>query len=425
MKYRYQSIRGMHDFFLEEMQYLNYLEVNLKNILNSYSFSEIRFPILETSEIFEKIIGNNTEIVQKEMYNFLDRKKKKISLRPEGTASCIRACIQHNLFQNNVIQKLWYLGPMFRYERPQKGRFRQFHQLGIENFGISNIISDLELLKININIWKFFNIFDKVTLEINSIGSLKIRQKYALELKKFLKNYEHTFSISEKKLLFFNPIRLLDSKCKNVQNLITKGPCLTDFLEKKSKNRFKKLCFFLDHNNIPYIINLNLVRGLDYYNDTVFEWKTRFLGSQNTICAGGRYDNLVSILGGPKIPSIGCAIGMERLLLLCKTNVKYFISDISKIYLSIFCNNPVYNFFILKIAEKLRYLWPFLKINSDFSNFKFSKIIKTTILKKIKFLLIIEEKKFFYNKIIIKNLFTKIQYSVKLNRIFKKPCLFI
>ncbi|CUR53164.1 histidine--tRNA ligase [Buchnera aphidicola] len=425
MNYQYQSIRGMHDYMPEETEYLNFLEEKIKKILKSYFFSEIRFPILEKTDIFNKIIGNYTDIIQKEMYSFLDKKKNSISLRPEGTTSCIRACIQNNIFQINKIQKLWYLGPMFRYERPQKGRFRQFSQFGIENFGSFNIITDFELLKLTIYIWKSLNILHLLKLEINSIGTVNSRKKYCLDLKTYLQRYESQFNPITKKLLYENPIRLLDNKCLKIQNLISKGPCLIDYLNKKSRDRFKNLCFFLKHNKISYKINYQLVRGLDYYNDTVFEWKTNLLGSQNTVCAGGRYDTLVENLGGPKIPAIGCAIGMERLLLLYKLdNLKKFFL-FSKIRINILCKNELYNFFVLKIAEKLRHQWPNLYIKTNFINYNFSQDIKNSLLNHTKFLLILKENELFKNKIVFNNLFTQTKSIINFNRIFKKPCIFI
>lgn len=425
MKNKYQSIRGMHDFLPKDTILLQNIEKIIKKILNSYTYSEIRFPILEKTELFKKTIGYETDIIKKEMYNFYDHNKKKISLRPEGTVGCIRACIQNNIFYVSKIQKLWYYGPMFRYERPQKGRFRQFYQFGVEVFGIANPIIDYEIILLTIRLWKNLEILQNLTLEINSIGSILIRQKYSIDLMKFIKKNVNILNCEEKQFYFKNPIRLLDSKNKYILSLLKDAPKLKHYLDYNSILRFKKLCNFLNKNNINYVINNQLVRGLEYYNDTVFEWKTNILGTQNTICAGGRYDKLVKNLGGPNNPAIGFAIGIDRLLMLKKTIKKnsfnfFFITDIHIVF-----SNPIYSVFAIHISEKLHSIWPNMKIYTNINKLNLSNQIRYSIKQNTKFLLILDTFMLNINKIYIKNLNTKVQNSIYLYRIFQNPCIFL
>lgn len=425
MKIFHQSIRGFHDIFPENTYYLENIEYLIKNILNSYTYSEIRIPILEKTKLFENTIGSDSDILKKEMYSFEDKKKKKISLRPEGTVGCIRACIQKKIFQISKIKKLWYYGPMFRYERPQKGRFRQFYQLGVECFGISDPIIDLEIILLTIRIWKKLKILKYLKLEINSIGSILERKKYSKDLSKFFKKNIHKLDKNFQKLLNFNnPIKLLDHKNIKIQNFIKNGPKLLDYLDIKSRKRFKKLCFLLDQNQITYNINSNLVRGLDYYNDTVFEWKDYKLGAQNTICAGGRYDTLVERLGGLKNPAIGFAIGIDRLFLLKeKIDTALFKKNFIDIY--IICCHSIFFLFAMYISEKLRFIWPKLKIYINFSKKKIKNQIKKSKNINIKYILLLDSRELSINKILIKNILKKEKKIYFFNRIFQKPCIFI
>ncbi|VFP81478.1 histidine--tRNA ligase [Buchnera aphidicola] len=424
MGIRHQSIRGMHDILPCDTHYLSIIEEEIKKILYNYAYFEIRFPVVEKTELFEKAIGNQTDIINKEMYNFYDKKKKKISLRPEGTVSCIRACIQNNIFYNSKIQKLWYYGPMFRYERPQKGRFRQFYQLGVEYFGLKNIISDYEIIMLTISIWKKLNLLKYLKLEINSIGWTEDRKNFSLDLKKFFKKNKFKLNQYEKNLLYINPIRILDSKNDNTIKLLKSAPLLNNYLNLYSYNRFKKLCDLLNQSKVDYIVNNQLVRGLDYYNDTVFEWKSDLLGAQNTVCAGGRYDALIKYLGGKDNPAIGLAFGIDRLLILKKLfnpiPCNNIFIDINIIFLE-----SIYSVFAIYISQKLRLIWPQLKINTYLKTFKKKKFFSISKQIKSKFLLILNSNSLNINKVLIKNIFNKTKKNISINRIFQNPCIFL
>ncbi|VFP77767.1 histidine--tRNA ligase [Buchnera aphidicola] len=424
MNKKYQSVRGMHDILPVETYFIQIIEKKIKKILNSYSYFEIRSPIIEYTELFEKSIGNNTDIIHKEMYNFKDKKKKKISLRPEGTISCIRACIQNNVFYNSKIQKLWYYGPMFRYERPQRGRFRQFQQFGVEYFGINNIFIDYDIIMLTVNIWKKLNLSKYLILEINSLGTVEDRKDFSLDLKKFFQKYISKLTTYEKKLLSTNPIRILDSKNTNIIKLLRFAPMLHHYISSHSYKRFKKLCSLLTQSKINYIINHRLVRGLDYYNDTVFEWTAKKLGSQNAVCAGGRYDNLVEYLGGIKNPAIGFAIGVDRVIMLTKLiNPEYsenFVIDINIIFLE-----SIYSVLSIYIANQLHFMWPKLKINTSLKKFRKNNYLKKLKKTKSKFLLILQSNLLNVNKILVKNMCKKKSQIIPINRIFQNPCIFI
>ncbi|MGI4816730.1 MAG: histidine--tRNA ligase [Janthinobacterium lividum] len=424
MNKKYQSVRGMHDILPVETYSIRKVEEQIKNILNSHSYFEIRSPVIEYTKLFEKSIGNNTDIIHKEMYNFTDKKKKKISLRPEGTVSCIRACIQNNIFYNSKIQKLWYYGPMFRYERPQKGRFRQFQQFGIEYFGINNVFIDYDIIILTANIWKKLNLSKYLTLEINSLGNMEDRKNFSLDLKKFFQKYMSKLTTYEKKLLSTNPIRILDSKNTNIIKLLRFAPMLRNYINSHSYKRFKKLCNLLTQSKINYIVNHRLVRGLDYYNDTVFEWTAKKLGSQSAVCAGGRYDNLVEYLGGIKNPAIGFAIGVDRLIMLKKLiNPEYFKNffiDINIIFLE-----SIYSVLSIYIANKLYLMWPKLKINTSLKKFRKNNYLKRSKKIKSKFLLILQSNLLNVNKILVKNTCKKTNQIIPIHRIFQNPCIFI
>lgn len=370
MNIKNESIRGMHDYLPKEIMIWNHVETILKKILFSYCYNEIRLPILEYTTLFNNTIGNTTDIITKEMYSFEDRSKKKITLRPEGTVSCVRANIQHKLL-NNKEQKLWYLGPMFRYERPQKGRYRQFYQMGVEVFGLKGPDIEIELILLTFRFWKKLGIDRHLILEINSIGSINIRHKYKKDLVKFLKKNKSQLDDDSKKRLDTNPLRILDSKNPSTQILLKNGPKLHHYLDKNSSIFFKKLCCFMSDIGIPYTINNNLIRGLDYYNDTVFEWKTNKLGSQNTICAGGRYDKLTEQLGGPKVPAIGFAIGMDRLILLIKEVSSLILPFSIDVYILIFDDS--FKLDAIKLSELIRNKLPALKVMINFHEINITK----------------------------------------------------
>lgn len=318
MAEKIQAIRGMNDVLPRDCVNWRYLEGVFADCLSRYAYQEIRFPIVESTQLFKRTIGEVTDIVEKEMYTFTDLNGDSLTLRPEGTAGCLRACLEHGLLHNQQ-QKLWYLGPMFRHEKPQKGRYRQFHQLGVEALGMDGAAVELELIAICRRLWRQLGIEQSVRLQINTIGDLAERQDYRARLIAFLTPLADKLDADSQRRLTRNPLRILDSKNPDVQALLCQAPKLFDSLSDSSKARFHALCQGLDELGISYEINPLLVRGLDYYGHTVFEWVTDKLGSQATVCAGGRYDVLVEQLGGNATPAIGFAMGIERLLLLMET----------------------------------------------------------------------------------------------------------
>jgi histidyl-tRNA synthetase len=310
-----QSIRGMNDLLPEQSATWQYLERAVADVLSRYSYREIRFPILEQTELFKRAVGEVTDIVEKEMYSFADRNGDSLSLRPEGTAGCVRACTQNGLLHNQT-QRLWYTGPMFRHERPQKGRLRQFHQIGVEAFGLVGPDIDAELLLITARLWKVLNIDHAVKLQINSLGTSADRATYRAALVDYLMQRHDQLDEDSQRRLSSNPMRILDSKNEATQALLQEAPKLADFIDQESREHFQQICAVLDQAGVAYEINQRLVRGLDYYSKTVFEWVTDSLGAQGTVCAGGRYDGLVEQLGGKPCPGVGFAMGVERLVLL-------------------------------------------------------------------------------------------------------------
>jgi histidyl-tRNA synthetase len=313
-----QAIRGMNDCLPAETAQWQQVESVIRQTVASYGYSEIRFPIVEFTDLFKRSVGEVTDIVEKEMYTFEDRNGDSLSLRPEGTAVCVRAANQGALLYNQQ-QRLWYTGPMFRHERPQKGRYRQFHQFGVESYGFAGPDMDAEVILLSARLWKAFNISEHLTLEINSLGSNESRTDYSAALVQYLSQHEDKLDEDSKRRLTTNPLRILDSKNPEVQSLLENAPKLSDYLDDESVEHFKQLRLRLDAAGIAYVVNERLVRGLDYYNRTVFEWVTTSLGSQGTVLAGGRYDGLVEQLGGKATPAVGFAMGIERLVLLLQT----------------------------------------------------------------------------------------------------------
>jgi histidyl-tRNA synthetase len=308
------AIRGMTDILPQGTYCWQHLERIVAAVLDSYGYAEIRLPLVEKTALFKRSIGEVTDIVEKEMYTFDDRNGDSMTLRPEGTAGCVRAAIQHGLL--SVPARLWYSGPMFRYERPQKGRQRQFHQTGAEAFGVATPDMDAELILICARIWRQLGIAQDVQLQLNSIGGVAARRAYRTALVDYLQRRIEELDEDSQRRLHTNPLRILDSKNAHTQAVLDGGPSLQDFLDDEAKDDFSRLCELLDAAGVSYAINRRLVRGLDYYNKTVFEWVTDRLGAQGTICAGGRYDGLVEQLGGKSTPAVGFAIGMERVVLL-------------------------------------------------------------------------------------------------------------
>lgn len=315
MEKQLQAIRGMNDLLPKDSVLWQHVEKVLRDTAEQYGYQEIRFPIVEYTALFKRSIGEVTDIVEKEMYTFDDRNGDSLTLRPEGTACCVRAGLEHGLFYNQT-QRLWYSGPMFRHERPQKGRYRQFHQFGAEVFGLAGPDIDAELIFMSARMWKRLGFFHQVELQMNSLGTKETRAAYEQHLTHYFSEHEKMLDEDSQKRLTKNPLRILDSKNPDMQSLILHAPRMTDCLDPESKQHFETLCALLNQAGIRYTINPRLVRGLDYYSKTVFEWVTDKLGAQGAICAGGRFDGLVEQMGGQKTPAIGFALGIERLVAL-------------------------------------------------------------------------------------------------------------
>ncbi|MDF2784979.1 MAG: hisS [Pantoea eucrina] len=366
-----QAIRGMNDFLPADTAIWQRIEGTLKQVLASYGYSEIRLPIVEHTPLFSRAIGEVTDVVEKEMYTFEDRNGESLTLRPEGTAGCVRAGIEHGLLYNQE-QRLWYVGPMFRYERPQKGRYRQFHQMGVEVFGLQGPDVDAELIMMTARWWKALGIADHVELELNSIGSLAARADYRSALVAFLEQHQDVLDDDCKRRMYTNPLRVLDSKNPEIQALLNDAPTLGEFLDEESRAHFTGLCALLDDAGIRYRINQRLVRGLDYYNRTVFEWVTSSLGSQGTVCGGGRYDGLVEQLGGRATPAVGFAMGLERLVLLVQAvNPEFEPTRVVDVY--VIASGQGVQSAAMQLAETLRDANPALKLMTNFGGGNFKK----------------------------------------------------
>jgi len=320
MSQKITAIRGFNDILPAETPRWAEVEAVLRDLMHAYGYHEIRLPIVESTPLFARAIGEVTDIVEKEMYSFDDRgtPPESLTLRPEGTAGCVRAALEHGLTYNQK-QRLWYTGPMFRYEKPQKGRYRQFHQFGVEAFGFNGPDIDAEQILLSARLWRALGVAGVVQLELNSLGELHERANFRAALVQYLEQHRASLDEDSQRRLGSNPLRIFDSKDPATQKILEGAPRLPDFLEAGSQQHFSRLCAVLDAAGLAYVVNPKLVRGLDYYNKTVFEWTTTALGAQGTICAGGRYDGLVEQLGGQKAPAVGFAIGLERLLLLQAT----------------------------------------------------------------------------------------------------------
>ena len=356
MSKKIASIRGMNDILPEQTPLWRWLESRVRNVLDSYGYSEIRMPVLEQTELFKRSIGEVTDIVEKEMYTFEDRNGDSLTLRPEGTAGCVRAGEQHGLLYNQV-QRLWYAGPMFRHERPQSGRYRQFHQIGVETFGMAGPDIDAELIMMTARLWRELGLADQVVLELNSLGEAQDRARYRDALVAYLREHHDALDDDSKRRLERNPLRVLDSKDAGTRAVLADAPKLADYLGEESLEHFAGLRQVLDDAGIAYRLNPNLVRGLDYYGKTVFEWVTDALGAQGTVCAGGRYDGLVNQLGGRATPAVGFAMGLERLVLLLEQQ-SVELSPPADIYIAMADAGHAG----LLLAEQLRDRLPGLKI---------------------------------------------------------------
>ncbi|MEQ9880063.1 histidine--tRNA ligase [Pectobacterium aroidearum] len=366
-----QAIRGMNDYLPAETALWQRIENSLKQVLSGYGYNEIRLPIVEQTPLFKRAIGEVTDVVEKEMYTFDDRNGDSLTLRPEGTAGCVRAGIEHGILYNQE-QRLWYVGPMFRYERPQKGRYRQFHQLGCEVFGLQGPDIDAELILMTARWWRVLGIADHVKLELNSIGSLDARARYREALVAFLEQHKDQLDEDCLRRMYTNPLRVLDTKNPQIQVLLNDAPVLTDYLDDESREHFEALGELLTQSGIPYTVNPRLVRGLDYYNRTVFEWVTTSLGAQGTVCAGGRYDGMVEQLGGHATPAVGFAMGLERLVLLVQSVNPDFKAQpgVDAYLISSGAGTQVA---AMQLAEKLRDALPQLKLMTNYGGGNFKK----------------------------------------------------
>ncbi|KML66180.1 histidine--tRNA ligase [Pectobacterium peruviense] len=366
-----QAIRGMNDYLPAETALWQRIENSLKQVLSGYGYNEIRLPIVEQTPLFKRAIGEVTDVVEKEMYTFDDRNGDSLTLRPEGTAGCVRAGIEHGILYNQE-QRLWYVGPMFRYERPQKGRYRQFHQLGCEVFGLQGPDIDAELILMTARWWRVLGISDHVKLELNSIGSLDARARYRDALVAFLEQHKDQLDEDCLRRMYTNPLRVLDTKNPQIQELLNEAPVLTDYLDDESRAHFETLCELLTQSGIPYTVNPRLVRGLDYYNRTVFEWVTTSLGAQGTVCAGGRYDGMVEQLGGHATPAVGFAMGLERLVLLVQSVNPDFKAP-SGVDAYLISSGAGTQVAAMQLAEKLRDALPQLKLMTNYGGGNFKK----------------------------------------------------
>ncbi len=369
-----QAIRGMNDCLPAQSGVWQFVESEIRNLVRSYQYQEIRTPIVESTELFKRSIGEVTDIVEKEMYTFDDRNGDSLTLRPEGTACCVRAGNQHGLLYNQQ-QRLWYLGPMFRHERPQKGRYRQFHQFGAEAYGFEGPDIDVEVIMMGARLWKAFGIADKVKLQINSLGSAEARSAYKEKLVVFLQSVFEQLDEDSQRRLASNPLRVLDSKDPNTQALLKSAPRLIDHLDEESKLHFEQVCSMLDTLGLEYEVNPSLVRGLDYYNRTVFEWVTDMLGAQGTICAGGRYDNLVAQLGGKATPAVGFAMGLERLVLLIES-IRQSDEFLLKADVYISAQSQDLQAQAMQLAEKIRDEIPQLRVQLHCGGINMKKLLK-------------------------------------------------
>ena len=412
-----QTLRGMNDISPQEAKEWSYLEQKLKTITKSYGYDEIRFPLVEKTELYTRS-NEAADIVTKEMYTFQDKGGESISLRPEGTAGCVRAAIDNDLLRTDK-PRLWYLGPMFRYERPQKGRSRQFHQFSAEVFGLRSPEIDAELILMTSRFWKELGISNDVKLELNNLGDEKTRKSYSKALVEFLNNQNEDLDKDTQRKLIENPLRILDSKSSVIQKLLEKAPSIEDFIDEDSKEYQERLLEILEKSNLKFEVNPRLVRGLDYYNQTVFEWKTELLGSQDTILGGGRYDKLVEELGGKACPAIGFSIGLERLILLLKKQSLIKHEDKLDIYFICFTERSLEEAIMYseKLKDELPYIVIKINLGLESANSQFKKADKSGA----KMALILGEEELESKKISFKDLRTKSdQESLTFENLIKK-----
>nr|YP_009297233.1 histidine-tRNA synthetase [Porphyridium sordidum]AOM66576.1 histidine-tRNA synthetase [Porphyridium sordidum] len=402
--------RGTKDILPFNSRKWHDIESEAHNILASYGYEEVRTPIFEETKLFERGIGEDTDVVNKEMYSFIDQGNRQLTLRPEGTAGVVRCLIENQLYKNKI-NRLWYYGPMFRYERPQSGRQRQFHQLGIECIGSDDARADFEIISIAWNLFCSLKI-DNLSIEINSIGDYQDRAQYVKALSIFFRDNQDLLDEESISRINKNPLRILDSKNPIIKELIKKAPMLPEFLGERSKQHFNQLCKYLSNSNIPYIVNPRLVRGLDYYTYTAFEIKAKSLGAQDTICGGGRYNNLIQQLGGPSIPAVGCGIGIERLLLIY--NRKEYIKPLDFVVISLDEKSNDYSIQIFNSLQSMGF-----NVQSSLNEGKVQKQLKKAIESKAKACIIVGEREINNNIVNVKWLKSKENVEIKIEELRK------
>jgi histidyl-tRNA synthetase len=397
-----KAIRGMNDILPDTVTKWQYLEQCLRDIASQYGYQEIRFPMLEKTELFKRTIGEVTDIVEKEMYTFVDRNGESLSLRPEGTACCVRACLEHGLLYQQT-QRLWYMGPMFRHERPQQGRFRQFFQFGLEAFGMDDPDIDAEILALCARIWSRLGLNEHIFLKLNSLGNKEARVRYREVLVTYFEHHREALDEDSQRRLTTNPMRILDSKNKEMEDVIRGAPRLIDYIDNESRTHFEKVQSLLDSLKIPFTVDPCLVRGLDYYTKTVFEWQTERLGSQNAVCAGGRYDGLVAELGGKPTSAAGFAMGLERLLALMDT-VQLETREPTHADVYLVGQGADVTGQLLQLAEVLRSSLPQLKIVQNCGDASFKAQFKRADKSGARYALILGETEIAAQKIGVKDL---------------------
>ncbi|MGX9519521.1 histidine--tRNA ligase [Vibrio mediterranei] len=396
-----QAIRGMNDCLPTQSPLWQKVENTVKHVVSAYGYNEVRMPIVEMTHLFSRAIGEVTDVVEKEMYTFEDRNGDSLTLRPEGTAGCVRSGIENGLLYNQE-QRLWYMGPMFRHERPQKGRYRQFHQCGVEVFGLNGPDVDAELIMMTARLWRELGIAEHVRLELNSIGSLEARADYRTALIAHLEQHIDVLDEDSKRRMYTNPLRVLDSKNPDVQAILVDAPELSDYLDADSKQHFAGLCELLDAAGIEYTVNQRLVRGLDYYNRTVFEWITESLGAQGTVCGGGRYDGLVEQLGGKATPAVGFAMGLERLVLMMET---LELTDVRRsVDAYVVTAGEGTMMAGMKLAESMREAIPGIRVMNHFGGGNFKKQFKRADKVGAVYALVLGENEVAENTVVVKDL---------------------
>ena len=398
-----RTVRGMQDILPSQVGLWQFFEQNVRRVFSAYGYDEIRFPIVEFTELFDRSIGEGTDIVTKEMYTFLDRGGESLSLRPEGTAGCLRACLNNDLIRTES-PRLWYMGPMFRYERPQKGRFRQFHQASVEAFGVRGPHIDAEMILMTARLWKALGVEKDLKLEVNSLGSNESRKDYIYHLMEYIEDNKSSMGKEIIDRSKKNPLRILDSKSPKIKDILLDAPKIYDYLDVDSKDHFHKFLELLDQNSIKYSINHQLVRGLDYYNRTVFEWKSDSLGSQDAICGGGRYDKLVQQLSGKDISAVGFSIGIERLILLLDEVINSASVSDHNLDGYFICLSDESFAVAQELAEEIRSSLPSFNLKIHYGDGKISTLLKRADKEGAKIALILGEEEINSKKITIKDL---------------------